>query len=100
MLLLMICIPLSLLIFETVPVRALTLQPHTPILIDGDKSFTPANGVGGGAGTLLNPYLIQNWNVTAPGGTGVDIRNTTAYFVIRNVFVASSQSEFPNVALP
>ncbi len=89
--LLMILIFLSMLIFETAPVRAVPLQPHSPIFIDGDKSFTIANGVGGGSGTLLNPYLIQNWNVTSPSGTAVDIRNTTAYFVIRDVFVGWSQ---------
>ncbi len=89
--LLMMLIFLSMLIFETAPVRAVPLQPHSPIFIDGDKSFTIANGVGGGSGTLLNPYLIQNWNVTSPSGTAVDIRNTTAYFVIRDVFVGWSQ---------
>jgi len=87
----MMLIFLSMLIFETAPVRAVPLQPHSPIFIDGDKSFTIANGVGGGSGTLLNPYLIQNWNVTSPSGTAVDIRNTTAYFVIRDVFVGWSQ---------
>ena len=89
--LLMILIFLSMLIFETAPVRALPLQSHSPIFIDGDKSFTIANGVGGGSGTLLNPFLIQSWNVTSPSGTAVDIRNTTAYFVIRDVFAGWSQ---------
>jgi len=89
--LLIIFIPPSMLIFDTVPVSAIPLQSHSPIFIDGDKFFTNANGVDGGSGTLLNPYLIQNWNVTAPGGIAVDIRNTTAYFVIRNVFAGWSQ---------
>ncbi len=91
MLLLMTFIPLSLLLFETAPVSAILLQPHPPIFIDGDKSFTPANGVGGGSGTLLNPYLIENWNINASGVTGIDIRNTTAYFIIRSVFVGQGQ---------
>jgi parallel beta-helix repeat protein len=81
---------LSLSALETHPVAA-TLSSHPPILIDGNNAFTSGNGVSGGHGSLLDPYLIKDLNITDPVGTGIDIRNTTSYFFIRNVLVSGSQ---------
>lgn len=82
---------LSLSALETRPAAA-TLLSHGPILIDGNNAFTKANsGVSRGNGSLLNPYLIKDLSITAPAGTGIDIRNTTSYFLIRNVLVSGSQ---------
>jgi len=58
-----------------------------PILIDGNASFTPANGVTSGSGTENNPYIIEGWDINASSANGIEIRNTTAYFVIRNCYV-------------
>lgn len=74
----------------THPVAA-TLSSHGPILIDGNQAFTNANGVSGGRGSLADPYLIRDLSITTPAGTGIDIRNTTSYFFIRNVLVSGSQ---------
>lgn len=90
-LILTIFVPLSVLIIQTHTVKGAPLTLHPPIFIDGDKSFNSSNGIVSGNGTLLNPYLIQNWNITSSSGTAIDVRNTTAYFVIRNVFVGRSQ---------
>jgi hypothetical protein len=81
---------LSLSTLETHPAAA-ALSPHGPILIDGNNAFTSANGVFGGRGSLLDPYLIKDYAITVLSGTGIDIRNTTSYFFIRNVLVSGSQ---------
>jgi parallel beta-helix repeat protein len=60
---------------------------HTPILIDGNVAFTNANGVLCGDGTLVNPYIIENWNINATTAHGIEIRNTDKYFVIKNCTV-------------
>jgi parallel beta-helix repeat protein len=78
-----------------VPARASTYQPHSPITIDGNTGFTSANGVTGGSGTLSDPYIIQGWDINASGigccnaygNAGIDIKNTNASFIVRNVYV-------------
>ena len=62
--------------------------PRGPIHIVGNAGFTPENGVnGGGLGTENDPYIIKNWVISASSANGIDIRNTTAYFVVRNCVV-------------
>src|SRR5438552_1360119 len=49
-----------------------------------------ANGVTGGSGTVSDPYVISNWDIDlCQGGCalGIQIQNTNAYFVIRNVYI-------------
>jgi parallel beta-helix repeat protein len=80
--------------------HSLTLQPaaqasanlHRPIVIDGDSEFTPANGVTGGGGTAGDPFLIEGWRIEVNGLAiaAIQIRNTTAPFVIRGVQLHSS----------
>ncbi|TMI20982.1 hypothetical protein E6H36_12710, partial [Candidatus Bathyarchaeota archaeon] len=81
------------------------LSPRGPIVIDGNGNFTPANGVTGGSGTVSDPYVISNWDIDlCQGGCalGIQIQNTNAYFVIRNVYIhegsfASLDVSFSNV---
>ncbi len=68
--------------------------PHQPILIDGNSEFTFANGVTGGSGTVNDPYVIQGWDIDASTAHGIEIRNTDAHFVIRNVCVHSGINVF------
>jgi len=78
-------------VIVTVPGTARALSPHAPILIIGDGDFTPANGVVGGSGTVADPYVITGWDInTTFLGMGIEIRNTTAHFVIRDVLVYSN----------
>lgn len=63
--------------------------PHSPIAIDGNLEFTVANGVTGGSGTALDPYIIEGWEINASSKTGIEIRNTDSFFVISDVFVHS-----------
>jgi parallel beta-helix repeat protein len=60
---------------------------HGPILIDGDAGFTSANGVTSGSGTLVDPYVVEGWDINASSANGIEVRNTTAYFIIRNCYV-------------
>jgi parallel beta-helix repeat protein len=66
---------------------ARAIVTRDPILIDGNAGFTPANGVTSGSGTENNPYIIEGWDINASSANGIEIRNTTAYFVIRNCYV-------------
>jgi parallel beta-helix repeat protein len=68
-------------------VEASTLTPHAPIFIDGNSGFVPANGVTGGSGTASDPYIIEGWDINAATANGIEIRNTRAYFTIRDVTV-------------
>ncbi len=62
-------------------------SPHDPIRIDGDAEFTGENGVVSGSGTPSEPYVIEGWVVNASAMNGIEIRATTAHFVIRNVVI-------------
>ena len=72
------------------PGRLADYQLHPIILIDGNAAFTVADGVTSGTGTGTHPYIIENWNITHPSDSvsnyyAILIRNTNAYFTIRNV---------------
>lgn len=64
--------------------------PHAPILINGDANFTAANGVTGGSGTAADPYVIEGWDINGSEHdwpSPLEIQNTGAQFIIRNVSV-------------
>lgn len=65
-----------------------TLTPHEPILIYNDANFSDYSLPG--SGTALNPYIIENYNITTLNNAGIIVRNTTDYFVIRNCYVDAS----------
>ena len=71
------------------------LQDHSPIVINNNADFTVANGVVAGAGTKVNPYLIENWTISANVTNAITISNTTSYFIIRNCKIAHDHY-FPN----
>ena len=71
---------------------------HPPILIEGNYQFLPENGVTGGSGTEGDPYVIEDWDVACGVNDGIAIVDTTAHFVIRNVYVHDSTTHMPPVA--
>lgn len=79
------------LLFTSVPPVLGTLvayTEHPPIVIDGDSDFlVPGNGVVGGNGTPSDPFVIAGWDINASASNGITIRNTTAYFAIRDLLV-------------
>ncbi|MEW6069366.1 MAG: right-handed parallel beta-helix repeat-containing protein [Candidatus Thermoplasmatota archaeon] len=68
------------------------LTSHAPIYIEGNADFTAANGVVSGTGGATDPYIIENWDINASTAHGVHIRNTTAYFVIRNCTIRDGKT--------
>jgi len=75
------------------PVHA-ALTPHAPIYIEGNDNFTAANGVVAGSGMAGDPYIIENWDISAKNANGIEIRNTTANFVIRNCYVHEGRNSY------
>jgi parallel beta-helix repeat protein len=72
---------------------------HLPILIDGNGDFTSSNGVSGGTGSPADPYVIQGWEIDASLAHGIEIRNTDASFLIRDVYVHSGGQTFRGISL-
>lgn len=58
---------------------------HGPIVIASNDEFIGENGVNNGSGTSEDPWVISNWNINGDAQNAIEIRNTTDYFVIRNV---------------
>jgi parallel beta-helix repeat protein len=56
-----------------------------PILIESDANFTSANGVVSGRGTVVDPYVISDWEITGPVDPAISIHATRSWFVIRNI---------------
>ncbi len=77
----------SLVIF---PEEASAYAQHSPIRIAGDLDFTAANGVTQGDGTPSNPYIIEGWEITAPGGDAITVRVADAYFIVRDIHIHST----------
>jgi len=69
-------------------------SPHAPIMIMSDAEFTPVNGVVEGTGTEGDPYVIAGWEILSDTVEGIHIRDTDAYFVIRDVFVHGDLSNY------
>jgi parallel beta-helix repeat protein len=70
------------------------LIPHDPIYIEGNNNFTESNGVVGGSGAENDPYIIENWIISAENAYGIKIRNTTSYFVARNCAVENGSGPY------
>jgi hypothetical protein len=75
-----------------------TITAHAPIFINGNSGFTAANGVTAGMGTKSDPYVISGFAVDlcqsgrGCGGWGILVNDTTASFVISNVYIHASGS--------
>ena len=76
---------------------------HVYIEIGSDSGFNSTNGVSSGAGTALDPYIIENWLIIVPTGNGISIHDTTAHFIIRNCYIdagtSGSYPEYENAIL-
>lgn len=72
-------------------------EPVTPrgrISINGDGQFTSSRGVVGGTGSTIDPFVIAGWDIVCgnpANAPGIEIRNASAAFIIRDVRVRSCQ---------
>jgi len=67
------------------PKISVSYVSHAPIRINSNVDFNVAHGVSGGSGTLLAPWIIENFSINGNGyGYGIYIGNTTDYFIVRN----------------
>lgn len=63
------------------------------LALDGRGDMLPAYVVSSGNGTAGNPYIIEDQVIrVSSGGIGIDIRNSKAYYIIRNVTIIGTQS--------
>ncbi len=72
---------------------------HSPILINGNGGFTPANGVTGGSGIATDPYTIGPLDINASSAIGIAILNTSAYFQLLGVYVHSGGTNYQGLLL-
>ena len=73
------------------------LTARDPIYIYGNSDFTAANGVSAGDGSVSNPYIIENWDISATFGHGIYIEGTTVYFVIRNCYIHDGGGDYHGI---
>ena len=59
-----------------------------PIVITNDSNFTDYGFLGDG--TAVNPFIIENLNITTTKERGIYVYNTTKHFLIQNCFVNAS----------
>ena len=72
--------------------KSASFHRHDPILIKSNSEFNETNGVTGGMGTQSNPYIIEEWMIFSEGeGSGIEITNTTAFFLIKRCSVWTSK---------
>ncbi len=69
--------------FTSEKLIVLSLTPHGYIEILNDANFTDYGFLG--SGTALEPYLIENYNISS--SKGIYINGTTKHFLIRNCYV-------------
>ena len=63
----------------------LALTPHDPIEIISDDNFTDYGF--DGKGSDVDPYIIEDYNITTSSEKGIYVNSTTMYFVIRNCYI-------------
>jgi len=65
--------------------HAISYVSHPSIEILSDNHFS--NYSFSGVGTELDPYIIENYNITTSNNSGILIHNTSKYFKIQNCII-------------
>jgi parallel beta-helix repeat protein len=65
---------------------------HSPISIIGNGGFTNASGVVWGSGTISDPYVIADWEISPSVLDGILIQDTDVHFVVRTCYVHDGAS--------
>jgi parallel beta-helix repeat protein len=70
-----------------------TYNVHDPIAITSNAGFViGSNGVTSGTGAIDDPWIIENWVISATSAHGIYIANTTDYFIVRNCLIENGGS--------
>lgn len=67
-------------------------KKHDPICINGDKDFKMWSIIVSGDGSRERPYVLENLSISSMVMNGIEIWNTSSYFVIRNVVIEGNKS--------
>ena len=86
-------------VLMSAPAATSSFTPRGTIAIQGNPAFTASRGVVGGSGLPTDPFIIEGWEINASTSHGIWISQTTAYYVIRNVYVHSGGSDWYGVLL-
>ena len=71
-----------------VPVLLNAYDNHRYIYIDGDNQFTSERGLRSGNGSKESPFVIGDYEISAPEEyAGITINNTKKYFIIRKCYI-------------
>ncbi|NPD87317.1 MAG: hypothetical protein HGN29_01255 [Asgard group archaeon] len=68
-----------------IPIQIKSLVSIDNITINSDSDFTTY--ATSGNGSEINPYIIENYNVTTTDSRGISIRQTNEHFILRNCYV-------------
>ena len=76
------------------------LKDHGVVNIQDNAGFVALNGVVAGKGTPTNPYIIENWTFSSNVSMIFQIKNTDAYYIVRNcLFIGASKHNNPGVGI-
>ncbi|MEM3711991.1 MAG: right-handed parallel beta-helix repeat-containing protein [Thermoproteota archaeon] len=67
-------------------------KKHGPICINGDKDFKMWSIIVSGDGSRERPYVLENLSISSIVMNGIEIWNTSSYFVIRNLVIEGNKS--------
>ncbi len=73
---------------------------HDAVSVTGDVELAAISV--SGTGWVLDPYILEGWNITTSVQDGIYIQDTTAHFVIRDCWISStldSAIEIQNAAV-
>ena len=83
-------VPMNMISLSMIPNNAIAYQEHGYIVIDGDPEFLTDDSVIAGNGTAIDPFIISEWRINGSYNYGVHIKNTRAFFVMKNIAVENS----------
>ena len=82
--------------------NVVSYTPSGAIDIDGNQDFDDTAEAEGwpGSGTVDDPYVISGLNISSTSLNQIDIRDTTAYYQIKNCYIAYQPPGGPVITQP
>lgn len=76
---------------------SMSLITHGPIIVQDNLDFESQRWEGNGS--YVNPYMIENLNITVDSQNCIMIYNVTAHFVIRNSYLSTNGESTDNLLI-